>query len=177
MSSLFHEISIPFKIKSGYKTSKLNFNSPLVKFLYALEDGGIQNSDIKNGGIDFTGLPILTQKAIDNLVTDGASRIPREVQNRLALMDLDKKLDDMQKLLDGGMMPAANKIKECVQAAVLREDYDKYLDKLLSCISTSMRLEEEKCCMSNRIMKDLLVVLDSGMQSAQLKQIFTTPTS
>lgn len=121
-------------------------------------------------GIDFRTLPIVIQ-AMSNLSV--ASRLP------LASLDninLDKELADIQRMVDVGITPSAERLKEYMQAACAQGVAEKDTDKVIACISDILRLEEERCCVTEPVIRDILVVLEAGSSSAELNQVFLGKT-
>jgi len=117
------------------------------------------------GGIDLRALPIVTQ-AMSNLSLN-TSRIPL---SRLEGINLDQELRDIQKLVGAGITPSAERIKEYVQVSCLRGNSD--IQRVISCITDILRLEEERCCSTEATLKDILVVLESVRSVQELKAIF-----
>jgi len=102
------------------------------------------------GGIDFRFLPIVTQ-AMSNLSLN-ASRIPL---SSLESVNLDQELQEIQKMVEAGITPSAERIKEYVQVSCLKGNSD--MQKVVSCIADILRLEEERCCSTEATLKDILV--------------------
>jgi hypothetical protein len=124
------------------------------------------------GGIDFRNLPIVTQ-AVGNLrVNIGSSSI-----NRFNSIDLNSEWRDIENLVNSGITPSTERIKEYVQASCYKGSIDKEIDKVISCISDMLRIEEERYSPTDPTLKDILVVLDSVNSVQQLKAVFigTTP--
>ena len=117
------------------------------------------------GGIDFRSLPIVTQ-AIGNL------RMNMDIQaiNRMRGIDVSRELGDIQRMVNAGISPSGERIKEYVQASSVQGNLD--IDKVISCISDILRLEEERCCATESQLRDILVVLESARSSQELKEIF-----
>jgi hypothetical protein len=117
------------------------------------------------GGIDFRVLPIVTQ-AMNNLSLD-TSRIPL---SRLEGINLDRELQDIQRMVRAGITPSAERIKEYIQVSCLKGNPD--IKKLVSCIADILRLEEGRCCSSDAMLKDILIVLESARSTQELKTVF-----
>lgn len=117
------------------------------------------------GGIDFRNLPIVSQ-AINSLSLD-TSRIPL---SSLENINLDQELREIQKMIGAGIIPSAERIKEYVQASCLKGGPD--IDKLSLCLADILRLQEESCCVSDTVLKDILIVLDSASSVQELKAVF-----
>jgi len=123
------------------------------------------SSPSATGGIDFRALPIVTQ-AVSNLSLN-TSRMPL---SSLESINLDQELREIQKLVGAGITPSAERIKEYVQVSCLKGNAD--MQKLVSCIADILRLEEERCCVTEAMLKDILVVLESARSVQELKTIF-----
>ncbi|MFA4887969.1 MAG: hypothetical protein WC628_00110 [Candidatus Omnitrophota bacterium] len=127
--------------------------------------------NIKNtGGIDFRSLPIVTQ-AMSNLSLN-ATRIPL---SRLDTINLSQEWREIERILNSGITPSAERIKEYVQVSCLKGDLDQ--DKVVSCIADILRQEEERAGEKNYsstdlVLKDILVVLESGRSNHELKAMF-----
>ena len=119
------------------------------------------------GGIDFRNLPIVTQ-AISNLNTN----INSSSVNRLNNLNLNTEWRDIENLVNSGITPSAERIKEYIQASCYKENMDKDIDKVISCISDILRIEEESYSPTDPTLKDILVVLDSANSTQQLKAVF-----
>jgi len=117
------------------------------------------------GGIDFRTLPIVSQ-AINSLSLN-TSRIPL---SSLEKINLDQEFREIQRLIEAGITPSAERIKEYVQASCLTRNPD--MQKIVLCIADILRLEEERCCASDVTLKDILVVLDSTNSTQELKAVF-----
>jgi len=117
------------------------------------------------GGIDFRALPIVTQ-AIGNL------RMNMDVQTlgMLNNADISRELENIQRTVDAGISPSGERIKEYVRASCIQGNLD--VDKVVSCISDILRQEEETCCSTEPVLKDILVVLESANSAQDLKRIF-----
>jgi hypothetical protein len=124
------------------------------------------------GGIDFRSLPIVTQ-AVGNL----NANISSSSINRLSNLNLNSEWREIENLVNSGITPSAERIKEYVQASCYRGSVDRDIDKVISCISDILRLEEEHYSPTEPTLKDILVVLDSANSVQQLRAIFigTTP--
>jgi hypothetical protein len=85
-------------------------------------------------------------------------------------LNLNTELQDIQKLIEAGITPSADRVKEYVQASCLKGNSD--LQKVVLCIADILRLQEEYCCSTEPILKDILVVLESGISAQELKQVF-----
>ena len=90
--------------------------------------------------------------------------------NRMRGIDVSRELGDIQRMVNAGISPSGERIKEYVQASSVQGNLD--IDKVISCISDILRLEEERCCATESQLRDILVVLESARSSQELKEIF-----
>ena len=74
-------------------------------------------------------------------------------------------------MLAAGIIPSTDRIMEYVQASCLKGDPDT--QKVVSCIADILRLEEERCSLTEAQLKDILIVLESGRTAQELKEIFS----
>jgi len=119
------------------------------------------------GGIDFRSLPIVTQ-AIGNL----SAGVNHSSMNRLASVNLPQEWSEIERMVNAGITPSAERIKEYVQASCAKGETDRDLDKIISCISDILRQEEERCCQTEATLRDILVVLEASRSSTELSQVF-----
>jgi hypothetical protein len=150
-------------------TSSVRKDSP------ELSSSPTQNKTGKDGmgGIDFRNLPIVTQ-AIGNL----NANIRSSAINRFSSINLNSEWQEIENLVNSGITPSAERIKEYVQASCYKGSVDRGdIDKVISCISDILRVEEEHYSSTDPTLKDILVVLDSVNSVQQLKAVFigTTP--
>ena len=124
-------------------------------------------TDSRKGGIDFRYLPIVTQ-AISNLRVD-TGNIPL---SRLNSISLDSEWQQIERLVNSGIMPSTERIKEFVQASAIQGEIDMDMSKVVLCIADIFRLEEERCSYSDPALKDILIVLESGRSAQELKEVF-----
>ena len=120
------------------------------------------------GGIDFRSLPIVTQ-AINNL-NAGAGSIPLP---RLNSVDLDSEWREIEQFVSAGITPSGERIKEYLQASCYGGNIAQDKQKIVLCISDILRQEEEHCCATEPVLRDILIVLESGSSPQELKAVFT----
>ena len=122
--------------------------------------------ELSPGGIDFRALPIVTQ-AMSNLRLSASSSLSLSQLNSI---NPNKELQEIQKMVEAGIIPSTDRIKEYVQASCLKGNPD--VQKVVSCIADILRIEEERYSPTNPTLKDILVVLDSANSVQQLKAVF-----
>jgi NADH dehydrogenase/NADH:ubiquinone oxidoreductase subunit G len=144
----------------------------------ALVEPTITSSPIQNkarqdrmGGIDFRSLPIVTQ-AVRNL----SGNIGSLSISRFNSINLNSEWQEIENLVNSGIVPSAERIKEYVQTSCYNANIDKDVDKLILCISDILRLEEERCSKTDPILRDILVVLESVSSTQQLRATFIGAT-
>ncbi len=127
-----------------------------------------QRSVRRLGGIDFRFLPIVTQ-SMDNL----KASIGFVSQANLRNIDLVREWSDIERLADAGIIPSAERLKDYLAASCFKDNLDGDAVRIVKCISDILRKEEETCCVTDPILKDILVVLGSGRSGQELKIAFS----
>jgi hypothetical protein len=117
------------------------------------------------GGIDFRSLPIVTQ-AIGNLCVN----LSGATLQRLSNVNVDEELNQLQRMLNSGITPSTERIKEYIQASCAKNDFNK--DKIILYISDILRSEEDSCTSTEPGLRDILVVLESARSNAELQEVF-----
>jgi hypothetical protein len=125
------------------------------------------------GGIDFRGLPIVTQPGgfSSPLLLRDSPLQSRKVDERgqsLSNVNLHESWRQIQNMLQAGIIPSSERIREYLQACCSREDSDKEIDKVLACIADILRLEEERCEATDSALKEMLVLLESDKPASQM---------
>ncbi|MBI4982917.1 MAG: hypothetical protein HZC15_07305, partial [Candidatus Omnitrophica bacterium] len=150
------------KAKAAYILNKIMRNKYGWKFsLWQKKDPVVNRAENKSiGGIDFRSLPIVTQ-AISSL---GLTTINQELKIRLMNFNLRSELNEIERLTSIGITPSTQRIKEYIQASSISTDNSpEDTQKLLSCIADILRKQEEECCTTDPTLKDVLVILESGV--------------
>lgn len=143
-----------------------NFGSPIAASS-VVEQTSVSSPVDTKGGIDFRSLPIVTQ-AVGNL----SANIGNFSINRLSSINLDTEWQQIENLVNSDIIPSAERIKEYVQASCYKERVNRDIDKVISCISDILRIEEEHYSSTDPTLKDILVVLNSSTSVQQLKAVF-----
>jgi len=121
------------------------------------------SSPIKKGGIDMRSLPIVTQP----MNTPGMSVMPP--LNRLENIDLDEEWQQIQGMIQAGIIPASDRIKEYLQACCVKGDINPQVDKVLSCIADILRLEEDQLKPTEAAFREFLALLESDKPAGDLQ--------
>ncbi|MCX5714649.1 MAG: hypothetical protein NT033_07595 [Candidatus Omnitrophica bacterium] len=115
------------------------------------------------GGINFTALPIATE----SIVSPGAqSNIPKPSTLNI---NLDKEWQEIQKMLQGEIIPSSQRLKEYLIVSCTSDDCQEQVDKILSCIVDILRLEEERCCDTDAKLRQILSLLESDKPVNELQ--------
>ena len=125
--------------------------------------GSPAQNDAK-GGIDFRGLPIVTQPVVPAM--PGPSlRSGSNFKN----IDLKESWQQIQNMLKAGIIPSSQRLKEYLQACCSKEiDIDSQIDKVLACIADILRLQEQDDKPTEQALKEVLVLLESGKPADQI---------
>ncbi|MDD5282440.1 MAG: hypothetical protein PHF69_07155, partial [Candidatus Omnitrophica bacterium] len=121
------------------------------------------------GGIDFRFLPIVTQAVTNLSVNLRDSPLRRQSLQRI---NLDVEWQAIERMSSSGIKPSSERIKEYAQASSVLGKISQDKDKIILCISDILRQEEEQCCETDPILRDILVVLESVQQPQELKEVF-----
>jgi hypothetical protein len=134
----------------------------------------IANSEVKSiapdkGGIDFRFLPVVVQ-SMDNL----RASIGTMSQNSLQRINLTQEWSDIERFVNSGITPSAERLKEYLAASCFKGGLDRDMEKIVSCIADILRMQEQTCCVTDPVLKDILVVLGSGRSAEELKVAFSS---
>jgi len=120
--------------------------------------------DNGRGGIDFSGnMPIMTQPIPGRLAVPPAISPQREVSSELI-----KKWQEIQRLLQADIMPSPERLREYLQDCYAGGCIDREIDKVLGCIADILRKEEERSCLTEAALKEILVALEQESSAANL---------
>ncbi len=177
----------PDLLRTGFRLSKIraavqalgspvtnsmeSYLSPEGFELYREREGGESRMDGRKrgeyGGIDLRSLPI-NRQALDNLSTAG---LPASA-DRLETLNINRELRDIYRLIDAGITPSPERIREFVQACCLKDEIATNQDRIMRCIAEIIRLDEERLCPTDIMLRDILVVLESSRNSRELRGAF-----
>ncbi len=133
------------------------------EILKILNAGGSSPVKSDKGGIDFRALPITAQTmgTVLKPITD------LNLENRPHL-NLDREWKAIEGMLKAGIIPSSERIKEYAQASCFSRDCDKEIAKVLSCVASIMRMEEERCISTEAALTDLLMILESDRSASKI---------
>ncbi|MCX5697065.1 MAG: hypothetical protein NTU54_03710, partial [Candidatus Omnitrophica bacterium] len=139
------------------------------------------------GGVDFrAAMPITAQPAPLSTIQQQSLRapegrsnpsfeiasvasLPRNDDSRTISASLDKEWQEMQKILQAGIIPSSQRLKEYLMASCTSSDCQEQVNKILSCIADILRLEEERCCNTDAALRQILVLLESDKPVNELQ--------
>jgi phosphomannomutase len=109
------------------------------------------------GGIDFRSLPMTIQPI-------GSFRglnfsLPQA--STIAQVNIDKELAEISKMVDTGIMPNGERVKELIAACYHKQELANHQQELMSCLIRICKLEEEMVVPTGKEIKEALVIVDS----------------
>ena len=126
-------------------------------------------SDI--GGIDLRALPIVTQP-MPAMPGVNLSAPPLSQHN----INLDTEWQEIQNMLNAGIIPSCQRIKEYLEVSCQSRDCSQRIDNVLSCLADILRLEEDRVASTEPVLKELLVLLESDKQASEMQLALTKIT-
>lgn len=72
-------------------------------------------------------------------------------------------------MLNAGIIPSNERIKEYVLASCLRQSLGSRMAKVLGCIADIMRMEEERVSDTESELRDMLVLIEAGKPEGELQ--------
>lgn len=112
----------------------------------------------KRGGIDFTRINMIIQPQLHSLKTN--FKLPE--RQLLQRMDIDTENNEIQNLMRAGILPSSQRLIEYITAYYLCNAGRGKIDNAVGCIVDYFKLEEENCYSTDEIVKNLLVLIESG---------------
>ena len=135
------------------------------------QNGGGQSSNPgppTTGGIDFRILPAVTQ-AISNL---GLGNIPLA---RMDNINLDNEWSEIEQLVNARITPSPDRIKEYVQVSCYQRRIAQDKQKVISCISDTLRQQEQSCDAADPVLLDILLLLEMSNSAKYLRTFLAGP--
>lgn len=145
------EFGIPLE-EQPYRAGKENEIEFLSKKNKDSNEGNIMKNSIKSsspiGGIDFRSLPISRQ-----IIGELADTPPEKLRN----IDLNRELGEAETLVDSGIVPSEDRIKELLKVSNYQGIYSR---RLMNCIIDTLRLQEKNYAPTEESLKDILSFLN-----------------
>jgi len=146
-------------------------NSPYLSYGYATDLGkdlGVfrKVSPLSSpGGIDFRRMPVSGQPLLKPL--------PTGIGGPLAGINIkqDEEWLQIQKMIQAGIIPSNERIKEYFADCCGRDNMNQEMDKIIVCVAEILKLEEERCMVTSEGIKDFLVLLESNKPADEIQAL------
>ncbi|MCU0666969.1 MAG: hypothetical protein MUF05_07745, partial [Candidatus Omnitrophica bacterium] len=112
----------------------------------------------KPGGIDFRVMNIIVQPMGNFSKLNYALPKIANAQN----INIEQEIIQIKKMVDSGIIPSGNRIKELLAACSLRDQMDIRSDDIHACLTEIFNLEENNLVESDPELKETLVILTSS---------------
>ncbi|MBL7151575.1 MAG: hypothetical protein ISS89_03190, partial [Candidatus Omnitrophica bacterium] len=143
------------EVGQGTKISYEDLGYPEKEPITKSDTKSVTSSAIADkGGVDFRVLPIVNQPINTAMLKLSAADL-----TRLNNVNLDSEWAQIQNMVNAGIIPSNERIKEYVLASCLRQALGKEMDKVLGCIADIMRIEEDRVLDADAELKDMLVLI------------------
>jgi hypothetical protein len=73
-------------------------------------------------------------------------------------------------MIEAGIIPSGQRIKEYILESCDREDFTQLTEGITICIADILRIEEDRSLSTDAATRQMLVLLESGKQAAQLRK-------
>jgi hypothetical protein len=124
----------------------------------ALQAKETASPTIAPGGIDFRTMPMTIQPMGS---FNGLNfKLPQLSKSELEQINTDSEIQQIKNMVQAGIMPSGERIKEIVAACVQKEEINSYADNLLLCVADILKLEED-ASESSPELKEALAIVDS----------------
>jgi len=158
--------------QAGLKTVSLEYHGfqdekftalPLTTMELHPDNAMISNEQVTSspvsdkGGIDFRALPIINRP-----ISTAIPKLSVADLNRLNNIDLNSEWAEIQNMMNSGIIPSSERIKEYVLASCLKQSLGCQMVKVLGCIADIMRMEEDRVSDTDAELKDILVLIETG---------------
>jgi len=111
----------------------------------------------KKGGIDFRALPIINQPINAEIV-----KLNPVVLSRLNSINLDAEWAQIKDMVEAGIIPSSERMKEYVLASYSQQCLGGQMDKVLGCIADILRMEEDRAVDTDLKLTGLLVLIEAS---------------
>jgi hypothetical protein len=115
------------------------------------------NEENKTGGIDFRSLPMTIQP----IGSFRGLNFSLPAASTIAQVNIDKELAEISKMVDTGIMPNGERVKELIAACYHKQELADHQQDLMSCLMRICKLEEEMVVPTGKEIKEALVIIDS----------------
>jgi hypothetical protein len=111
----------------------------------------------ETGGIDFRILPMTFQ----TMGSFSDIKLSLPVIKDLAGVDVSRELTGIRRMVDRGMMPSGQRLKELLAVCIEKGSSQEQVTELLGCLVKICRLYEEQVGPTSRELREALLVVDS----------------
>jgi hypothetical protein len=122
-----------------------------------------QNQQPAPGGIDFRALP-MTIKPVPAMAPGSRVTAPPALN-----ISLDKEWSEIERMINAGIIPSIDRLKEYLESCGDSERLGRGMDKVIACIADILRIEEDRCELTDSALKQLLVLLESNKPAEELQ--------
>ncbi len=123
------------------------------------------------GGIDFRALPAVIQP-----VPVFKGQFPAGTAPIIPLAELNKEWEQIENMLNAGIAPSTDRIKDYLAACCASSAINQEADKVLSCLADIMRMEEDRVESTEPALKQILSLLESDKPANEMQLALTKIT-
>ena len=84
-------------------------------------------------------------------------------------MNLDAEWQQIQNMIQAGIIPSGERIKEYLKVSCQKEGFSQEIDKMLACLADILRLEEEEVLPTDSTFKEILTLLESDKSAQEMQ--------
>lgn len=77
--------------------------------------------------------------------------------------------EKIEKLVSSGIVPSSDRIKNCLMEFCRDGSFDRCIDKIICCLASVLRLEEERVNSDDSSLRRILTLIESGQPASQLQ--------
>lgn len=133
------------------------YKAKLKSLLEARKGSSPVNKVDKPGGIDFRSLPMTIQP----IGSFRGLNFSLPAASTIAQVNIDKELAEISKMVDTGIMPNGERVKELIAACYHKQELANHQQELMSCLIRICKLEEDMVVPTGKEIKEALVIIDS----------------
>jgi hypothetical protein len=138
----------------GQSTGGESPHEPVRRGVTAISPGAPANA----GGIDMRTMNIIAQPMGSFVGLDFRLPLVKNAER----IDLDKEFAQIRLMVERGISPSGQRIKEFIAACWQRHELDQRLQDVMACLVDVCRLEEENFSETSPQLRECLVIVDSG---------------
>ncbi len=81
----------------------------------------------------------------------------------------------IEKLASSGIVPSTERIRNCLMGFCRDGSFDRCINKIICCIASVLRLEEERVNSDDSSLRRILALIESGQPANQLQSALSEP--